>query len=375
MKKHPILIHFAELSLKGKNRSWFVKKLIANIKRIASAEVEGFYDYLLANTPYPERLGFIPGISWYAEITSTSLDLDQITQKTKEILQQKNPRTFKLEVKRSFKGFPLTSLEIARKVGQRLEAETGSTAEFENPDLRIYIWIKKDQALIFTDKKKGLSGLPVNTSGQGLLLFSGGIDSPVAGFLLNTRGMQIKLLHFHTFADPDRLKNTKIFAIAQKLARFQGQIDLFAAPYHFFQIKALEATGEELVLFRRFMLKLAQRIAEKHNIPVLITGDNLSQVASQTLENLISAQKAVSLPILRPLIGLDKQTIIQKAKKIQTYDLSIQEYKDCCSIILRRAKTKTKPEDLERVEERIDINSIIEKTLAETKHYQIAPSF
>ncbi len=357
------LVHFAELFLKGKNRDWFVQKLVRNINRTCGGRVVKRHSYLLLEKGKPENLKYVPGISWWAKAFRAERNLEEIKKVCAQILKKQKPQSFKLEVNRADKTFPYSSYEIVKRIGELLEKETKIEVDLKNPELIIFIDIQKEDLLVFSEKIKGLGGLPVSTSGKGLLLFSGGIDSPVAGHLMQRRGMHIDLVHFHVFTKAEKLKETKIFELAKTLAKFQAKIRLYAVPYYLFQMKALEFESNELVLFRRFMLKTAEELAKKSGAKALITGDSLGQVASQTIENLQATDSAVKTIVLRPLIGLDKEQIVKIAKEIGTYEPSIKPYKDCCSIITKKAKTRSNLKKLEEIEEKIEIEKLIEETL------------
>ena len=358
------LIHFGELFLKGKNKDWFIEKLIRNIKKTCGGKVIKDRTHLLLKGGDLNQLSFVSGISWWAKAYKITSDLDEVKKTLLSIISQNIPKTFKLEIKRSDKSFPLTSPEIAKQLGSYIEEKLKIKADFKTPEKIFYLEIHKSSTFLFEKKFKGLGGLPVSTSGKGLVLFSGGIDSPVAAHLMQKRGMYVDLIHFHTFPKAEPLKQTKIYQLAQVLSKYQNnKIRLFAAPYFPFQIKILECESNELVLFRRFMLKVAEEVANQQGAKALITGDSLGQVASQTLENLSNTNKAVSTLILRPLIGEDKERIIKIAKEIGTYSLSIKKYKDCCSIITRKAKTRTSLKKIEEVENKIKIQKIVKQTV------------
>jgi thiamine biosynthesis protein ThiI len=365
------LVHFAELFLKGKNRDWFVQKLVRNINRICGGKVIKRHSYLLLEKGRPENLKFVTGISWWGRGFVTEKEFEALKQACKKLLAEEKPENFKIEVKRGDKSFPLTSTELAAKLGSALEKELKIKAELEKPAFTIFVEIQRDEAIVVKEKIRGLGGLPVSTSGKGLLLFSGGIDSPVAGHLMQRRGMHIDLVHFHVFTKAEKLKETKIFELAKILARFQSKIRLYAVPYYLFQMKALEFESNELVLFRRFMLKVAEKLAKETGSKALITGDSLGQVASQTIENLQATDSAVKIIVLRPLIGLDKEQIVKIAKEIGTYEPSIKPYKDCCSIITRKAKTRSNLKKLEEIEEKIEVEKLVEETLKLTEEIEI----
>ncbi|MGH7902090.1 MAG: tRNA uracil 4-sulfurtransferase ThiI [Thermodesulfobacteriota bacterium] len=362
----PILIHYGELALKGRNRILFEKRLIENIKKGVSGRVIRLQGRLLAESDEIVPVGRIFGISWFAPVYTTEKDLESIKKATLETVKErvKDMKTFGVYVKRADKGFPYTSVEVAKIVGEEIRNTFKLKVDLREPDLPIYIEIA-DQVFVFFEKMDGLGGLPVGISGRVLCLLSGGIDSPVAAYLMMKRGCNVDFIHFHSFNETKPILQSKVKEIVLTLKKYQAESRLFLIPFIPFQIRLLEnyvPQGYELVLFRRYMVKVAERVAKLGGHKALVTGDSLGQVASQTLENLFALKDAVSMPILQPLISYDKQEIIDLSKRIGTYELSIKPYKDCCSIISSRPNTKAKMDLIRRIEQELDLDTLVEKT-------------
>lgn len=362
--KEVIFIRFGEIFLKGKNRPFFIQKLKGNIITATKGKITERHSYFLLEGGKVENLTYVPGIRWWGRSYVVKKDLEEIKKVCERILSLEKPKTFRLQVKRADKKFPFNSMEIARLIGEHLVLKLNLSVNLSSPEKTLYIYIGKKESVIVFDRIEGLGGLPVSASGNGLLLFSGGIDSPVAGFLMQKRGMSLDLIHFHVFKNASYLKETKILELAKILARYQRSIRLFAVPYYPFQMRVLELekSGLELILFRRFMLKLSEKIAFKQGYKILITGDSLGQVASQTLHNLFVANFGLQALVLRPLIGLDKENIINLARRINTFEPSLKSYKDCCSIVSRKPKIQVDVQEVLEQEKKLNLNSLIEET-------------
>ncbi len=358
------LARYSEIGLKGQNRSFFEKKLIKNIKgKLGEVRIEKDSGSILVYSNATEKLKEIFGIAWFAEAEGIELNENKLKNVIVKILKSKRPKTFKLFVSRANKKFPRTSIELAKEIGQFCE-EKGFAVDLENPELKIFIDILEKRALVYAEKQRGLGGLPVGTSGRVLCLLSGGIDSPAAAFLMAKRGCTVDFLHFYALRKAEEVKKSKITKIVSQLEKFCGKSKLFLMPFLDFQLAVLENGEYELQLFRRVMLRLAEKFARENRHDAIVLGDNLNQVASQTLENMTAVQCGIEIPIFRPLLTYDKEEIINLAKKIGTYNLSVEKYKDCCSIIAKKPKTRIKKEKLFELEKEIRLNEIVEKTFS-----------
>lgn len=369
-----ILVHYGELALKGKNRRIFENRLIENIKKACGGRIRRLEGRIVVEGAEPECLKNVFGISWFAPSVRVEKDVSAIKN---VLLKMKGGRvesakSFGVFVKRADKSFPYSSLEIAKILGDEILKKYRLRVDLNTPELPIYVEIA-DEAFIYFEKYSGLGGLPVGISGRVLSLLSGGIDSPVASYMMMKRGCHVDYVHFHTFPANKRVLETKIIDILKVLNRYGHESRIYLAPYHPFQLAMLEkgfGSGYELVLFRRFMVRVVEKIAERNNYLALITGDSLGQVASQTLENLKAVKMDASAPILQPLISFDKDEIIAVAREIGSYDLSIKPYKDCCSLIATTPRTKAKVQHIRDLERKLDIKNVVAKTLDLVEAYE-----
>jgi thiamine biosynthesis protein ThiI len=369
MKKNKCtLIHYGELSLKGRNRADFELKLKENIERIAGGEVGRHRGYFVMHGGDPGLLGRVPGISWYADAVVTGSDPESITALVRDEVARMStgtPLSFGVFARRPNKKFPYTSMELAGIVGDAITKDYGFTANLRSPDISIFIEVA-DRAYIFFKKKEGLRGFPVGVSGRVLSLISGGIDSPVSSYLMMKRGCRVDLVHFHVYTDNSLVERSKMDGIFRRLNEYQLDTRVFLVPYYPFEsslLKLADTEGFELVLFRRFMAGVSERIAVGNGCAALVTGDSLGQVASQTIGNMALVREAVSLPLFQPLITYDKQEIVDYAKKMGTYGLSIEPYKDCCSIVSANPRTRARVDRVLEIEKNMKIQEVIEETL------------
>lgn len=283
--------------------------------------------------------------------------------------------SFAVRVKRSHKRFPLTSQELERRIGGAVKAQWAAPVNLEHPDVYIRFRIYADTAALEGPPLRGPGGLPVGTSSRVLVLLSGGIDSPVASWLIMRRGCRVDFLHFHTFADTSELRSSKLPLLVHAVTGPQGvRTRIFAIPYEIFQSMLLQHPVPpqlELILFRRFMARVAARFARENDYAALVTGDNLAQVASQTSENLRAFDTASSVPVWRPLLTFNKEEIVNLAQKIETYRLSIQPYKDCCSILARHPAVRAPLERIQEVEQRLPLAEAVARALGEVYRLDI----
>ncbi|NLY86886.1 MAG: tRNA 4-thiouridine(8) synthase ThiI [Tissierellia bacterium] len=377
-------ISYGELALKGLNRRYFEDQLISNIKRaIKDLGYEKIYKeqgklYIEANEDdFPQminRLKKVFGLVNISPCIRTEKNIEDIEKAAIEIMKEKTKnqaiKTFKVESKRADKTFPIKSPGLSRKIGGViLKNFSDLTVDVHKPDTILYIDIKQ-KAYIYTERIKGYGGLPVGTNGKALLLLSGGIDSPVAGFMMAKRGVEISAVHYHSYPFTSERSEEKVKELASILSRYTGKIKMFSVNILEIQkeINAKCKENEMTILSRRFMMRIAEKIALREGIHGLITGESLGQVASQTIQSLSVTNAAVNLPVFRPLIGLDKLDIVEIAKDIETYETSILPYEDCCTVFLpKHPVTKPKLEDIIKSEELLEVDSLIERALENMK--------
>ena len=366
-----VLVHYHEIALKGKNRPFFEQQLMKNI--IAASRKENIavsckrdYGRILCETNaekgiVQDVLSCVFGIQSFAFIEETSSTLSAVVQKAATFLKNVDRSlTLKFETKRADKQLPFTSVDVNKELGAQAIA-LGFSLNLKHPDFVLYAELTSKKAYLYSEKILGLGGLPVGCTGKVLVLFSGGIDSAVAAWLMMKRGCQVDFLHFHTFKENKEVLDTKIMALKNRLDLFQESSRLFLVPYHTYELATLGKIPERynLVLFKHFLLKFAEFLALQKKYLALVTGDSLAQVASQTLENIRSSSYGISLPLFRPLLTYDKQEIIDLAERIGTYKTSIKEYKDCCSIVSKNPATKVSLEKFKKILEDVSVDSLL----------------
>ena len=382
------LIHHAEIGLKKGNFAFFEKKLVENIKRSAQRnnvkinKIIRHEKRILIDFPSNSNkekiydvLNRIFGIKYFSFVYEIEKDLKKLEREIERILKQfKKNKTKKIafQTKRSDKSFNLTSPEINEKLGE-ISKKLGLKVDYKNFEKKIFIEVTQRRIYIYTEKTNGLGGLPVGTSGRVLVLLSGGIDSPVASWLMMKRGCTADFLHFHVFKNNKQAFESKIKKLVERLNTFQKESKLYLVPYATYEIlthgKILQKY--DLVLFKYFMLKLAEKLAKENDYDAIVLGDNLGQVASQTIENINASSFGLNSVIFRPLLTYDKQEIIDLSKKIGTYEMSIEKYKDCCSILSRKPSIKTKLNIFENVLRDVNIEEIIDKSMKELEEFEV----
>ena len=369
-----IVIHYQEIALKGKNRPWFVARLVRNLKDatrdlgVESVHVlPGRIELVLGpDTSWEavrDRIADVFGIGNFARAGRAPLDVDAIAQEILKDLGPENPPTFRLSARRSDKRFPLTSPQIEREVGGRIKEARGWTVDLDEPAFTIHVETLSNEAFYFFGKERGAGGLPSGSSGRVACLLSGGIDSPVAAWRMMRRGCKVLFVHFHSYPILSRASQDKARQLARSLTRFQYRSRLFLVPFGEIQQQVVLAVAPPLrvVIYRRLMMRIAERIARLNRAQALITGDVVGQVASQTLENMSIIGDVVTLPVLRPLVGMDKEEITAEAARLGTYPISIIPDQDCCTLFTpRHPATKAKRHDVERAEEGLPIEAIVD---------------
>lgn len=376
-----IIVRFGELSTKGKNMKDFIRKLGSNIK-LALRDFDKLtydirHDHIYINlngTDFDlvkKPLSLVPGLLSFSHAHAFERNLDVVKQFALEMALKSNKKTFKVFTKRSDKLFPYTSDQINREVASVILNKIDSIkVDVHNPELEIHINVREDVIYVYADKVDGLGGYPVGIAGKALMLISGGIDSPVASFLMMKRGVKLEMIHFAAPPYTSKQVITKIHDLIHKLNIFQPDIKLYVVPFTELQKKIYEVTDRSyaITIMRIMMLRIAKRVATSHKDIVLATGESIGQVASQTLNSIRTIERGIDIPIIRPLATYDKLEIINISKKIGTYEISIRPFEDCCTIFTVKDPT-TRPH-FDKVDEflsRFDFNSLVEKTFREIK--------
>jgi len=383
-----ILVRYGDLTLKGKNKRKFVKHAVALIKEKVNnpfVSYEKNHDrlYIKLNgedhQAIIEGLNKVSGLLGYSLVTKTEKDIDIIAEKSLELVKEKGtfPRSFKVETKRADKTYPLESLEISKQVaGYVLKNTDHLSVDVKNPQMLLNIEVRNDGAYIFLDRIPGMGGFPVGIAGKGLLMISGGIDSPVAGFLSMKQGVEIEVIHFESTPLTSIESAQKVVDLTKKLAVFapRNTIKLHMVPFKALHEALIKNIPESynITIMRRMMYRIASQFAMRDHTPVLINGESVGQVASQTLESMHVVNHVTTLPILRPLVTTDKHDIITLAKKIGTYDISIKPFEDCCTVYVPKAPV-TNPRVMyaERYERLFDYKTLIKEALDNIKTLDI----
>lgn len=365
MEKY-VLVHYSEIALKGKNREFFERKLMENIRKALNCKVIRAYGRLLVKSDLEEKkikdkLSLLPGIANFSFCYKVPNKINKIKEAALEIAKKSKQKTFKIETKKSIK-FKYSTREMNEIVGEEIRIKTKKKVNLNKPGFTIYIEVTEKGSFIYRDKFPGIGGLPIGVSGKVVALISGGIDSPVASFLTMKRGCEVILLHFYneTLSKPE-----KIYELREVLERLQPRIKLYIIPFGKIQKEIITKVNSKyrMIIYRRIMNQIAEKIAEKEKAKAIVTGDSLGQVASQTLENIYVIDESTNLLVLRPLVGYNKDEIVNLAKKIGTYKISIRPYQDCCSfMIAKHPITRAKIEVIKEIEKNID-KELIEKAL------------
>ncbi len=386
--KQTILIHYHEINLKGNNRGWFEARLVRHIQALlhdlpheALRRLGGrMLIPLSPDSPVEEirrRLGRAFGVANYAVAWEVPAELEEIQAALKAVIPAYTFNSFKIDSRRGTKDFPLNSQQLNERLGSFVQGLTGAAVRMENPDLVLYVEIVGRQAFIYLEKIRGGGGLPAGTGGKVLCLISGGIDSPVAAYRMMRRGCRVIFVHFHSFPHTTAESQEKVRRILSVLSRFQLECRLHLVPFAEIQreIVAYAPPPLRVILYRRFMIRIAEAIASRERAAALVTGDSLGQVASQTLENLRTVSAAAGLPIFRPLIGDDKEDIIRLARDIGTYDISVLPDQDCCTMFVpRHPETMSSTKQAQDAEAALDVPRLVRSAAAAATHEVITPS-
>jgi thiamine biosynthesis protein ThiI len=358
-----------EVSLKGANRGWFERTLLANVRAalrglpVAEVSIPARIVIRFSElVPWAEvfaRLSTVFGINGLIPVERAGTTYDQLEAFVGEHVVEFKGKTFAVRCKRSDKRFPMTSEEVNRRLGAFVNERTGMAVDLENPDVTFHVLIQSDGLYLFRDRYPGPGGLPAGTSGRVLVLISGGIDSPAAAYLAMKRGTRAHYVHFHSAPYTTDASVGKVERLVRILTRHQGASRLAVVPFGDCQREIVALCPERLrvVLYRRMMLRTAERIARRWRCEALVTGESLNQVASQTLENMAAIDRVAHMPVLRPLVGMDKQEIISVAERADTFELSVLPHQDCCSFLQpQHPATRTTPAACEEAEASLDVD-------------------
>jgi thiamine biosynthesis protein ThiI len=376
-----VLATTSEISLKGGNRRWFERTLTDNVRKalsdlpVASIARPAWRVLITFREPVDlaeiaRRLATVFGIGAMMAVEFAGHTMDDLQAHLGPRLEDLTPSSFAIRCQRSEKRFPMTSPEIERHLGTFVQERTGWPVDLGNPDLVIQILVDKNGLFIWTHRVPGPGGLPVGVGGRATCLISGGIDSPVAAYLLMKRGMRLDFVHFHSVPRTDPASLEKVEELVKILIRYQGPARLAMVPLLPIQEEIAARCPAELrvLLYRRFMMRLGEALAHRLRSDAIVTGESLGQVASQTIQNLRTVESVATMPVLRPLIGLDKPEIIDIARRIGTYETSILPHFDCCSFLMPdRPATKSTSRELDNAEETLDVRDLVATAIDATE--------
>ena len=383
--KEIILLKEGEIAIKGLNKRSFEDALVRNLRRrlkpfgnfsferSQSTIVIRPLDDNIDLDDVAECVSKIFGIAAYCRAMVVEKDFDTISEKTMEYIEESisYAKTFKVAAKRADKRFPMRSPEICMELGGRiLERFPHLTVDVKNPDVTVTVEVRQDAAYVHAGNIRGAGGMPVGTSGQAMLMLSGGIDSPVAAYMMAKRGLKLAAIHYVSPPYTSDRARQKVERLCEKLTPWCGDIAFFCVPFTDIQEKLRDNCPEELftIIMRRLMMEIAQRISEKNNMHALITGESVGQVASQTLGAIVCTDAACRMPVFRPVIGMDKVEIIDIARKIDTFDISIEPYEDCCTVFTpKHPKTKPTLEEVVAAQNGFDFEPLIVKAVEDTE--------
>jgi thiamine biosynthesis protein ThiI len=376
-----VIVRYHEIALKGGNRGFFVGKLADNLRR-ACADLGELRVRQLAGrialeagpgvseAALCERLATVFGVANFSPFSEAPLELAALREHVLETLRGRSFASFRVRARRSFKGYPLGSMELERELGAAVARASGARVDLGAAELTVYLEVLKDRVLVSFDKQRGAGGFPAGSSGKVAALLSGGIDSPVAAWRMMKRGCSVLLVHFHAFPLQDHATIDKAQALARILTRWQLRTRLLLVPFAPVQQTIVAAAPAPLrvVLYRRFMLRIAEALAVRRRAKALVTGESLGQVASQTLDNMAAIDEAARLPVLRPLVGMDKEEITAEARRIGSFETSTLPDQDCCQLFVPpHPAIAASLADLRRAEEGLDLAALVAEAVHDTQ--------
>src|SRR5262245_48058608 len=372
-----IVVHYQEIALKGKNRPWFLSRLVRNLRgAVADLDVRAVRPLMgrievelgpgATREEVGDRIRRTFGVANFSYAARTRLDLDVLTDQILRELRDRTCQSFRVSVRRADKRFPMTSPEVEREVGGRIKSARGWKVDLENAELVVHMELLTDEAFYFFGKERGPGGLPTGTAGRVACLLSGGIDSPVAAHRMMRRGCAVTFVHFHSYPILSRASQDKARQLVTLLTQWQQRSRLYLVPFGDIQQQVVLAVPAPMrvVVYRRLMMRIAEQIARARGAQALVTGEVVGQVASQTLENLAVIGGATSLPIFRPLIGMDKEEITAEAIRIGSYPISIIPDQDCCTLFTpRNPLTRARLAQIEAAEMALPVSNCVQRAI------------
>ena len=385
MKIH-VIVKTHELALKGKNRPWFMRRLVNNLRiatrgtgvqsiwqghMLVGLTLGGEADWL----PVTDRVKQCFGVAKFFKAYDIPLDLDKVKEALPPLLEERVFDSFRITANRADKRFPIKSEEINRDLGTYVKDVTGARVDLSKPELEIYLDVLPTGILLYFDEVHGYGGLPVGVSGDVMAMLSGGIDSPVAAWHMMKRGCRAQFVHFHSYPLVDRSSIEKSMELADHLTRNQYTSSLFLAPLGDIQKKIIVSTppAYRVILYRRFMVRITEALARRVGAKAIVTGESCGQVSSQTLDNIAVIDQVAGMPILRPLVGFNKEEIVNVAREIETFPTSIQPDQDCCSLFVpRHPETRANLETVCRLEASLSVDELVHDALTNTELKEFA---
>lgn len=374
MRKLILVKYASEIFLKGLNRNKFEQKLMENIKKVLKDVPYEFirddgrtFIYSEDIELLVEKVRKVFGVKEICIVDECEVQLEAICNAAILCANELNGGTFKVESNRANKEFPMNSMELSRYVGsQILQSNSNLSVDVREPENKIYIEVRKKAAYVYSKKVKAVGGMPYGTNGGTVLMLSGGIDSPVAGYLMARRGVKVSAVYYHSHPYTSERAKEKVVELARILKNYTGEMKLFVVPFTEIQMEIMKKCREDelTIIMRRFMMRVACKIAENEKFESVTTGESIGQVASQTMESLVVTDNVSDRPAFRPLISMDKEDIIDISREIGTYDTSILPYEDCCTIFVpKHPKTRPVLKHIEASEEALDIEELVNKAI------------
>jgi len=371
-----VVVHYEEIGTKGKNRSMFEKKLVDNIRSSLSKNsyesIKRSYGRILIELKLDNKVDIkeilkkISGIANFSFAVKAELDIEDIKKELLKIAEKNKEKTFRISSRRGHKEFPYDSQKLNEELGAYLVEKCDMKVSLSKPEIAFFVEVTEKGAFIYTDKIKGIGGLPVGATGKVVSLISGGLDSPVAAWKMFRRGCSVVFVHFNNETLNKSGVEDKIVKLVEKLSHYQFKTRLYLIPFGRLQNEIIKVIPSKyrMIVYRRVMFKIAEKILENEKALEFVTGDSVAQVASQTLENIKVIYASAKSPVLSPLIGENKKDIIKIAEEIGTFELSTLPYEDCCSFLIdKHPETKAKLENIEKLEENLKINNLIEESI------------